>query len=378
MKRFALAIISIIIFSNCVFSQKGVVTGRLIAQSDSLPVEGAAIIWFGTTLGVKSDERGYFEFKKLKTKNTELMIEGSFKDRSRDFYLLSLRNIELTKKNPAFDVGTIALIERYTISSAEELPYIEIDSNKYFYSLVDGADRRSDDYILIDFSKPNEKGTFKPLPKSNSLPSIVDYRYPGGTLALRKFLGMNMDYPPSAVENAIVGFSLSSCTINPDGSIKEVSIINPVNPSIDSAMSEVLYMTEGRWKTTEKDTLETFYVQVVFSLSGIPFYTNTLTAENVLETIDITAMGVTYGGNEDKSDEFIANSINESLKSKDYATALKYLDEAIRRNPYRSDLYQIRIMVNTRLGDKDRVMDDVNKVAVFINGKSMKNVLEGN
>lgn len=34
----------------------------------------------------------------------------------------------------------------------------------------------------------------------------------------------------------------------------------------------------------------------------------------------------------------------------------------MRRNPFNPELYRVRIMVNTKLGDRERVMEDVSKI----------------
>lgn len=47
------------------------------------------------------------------------------------------------------------------------------------------------------------------------------------------------------------------------------------------------------------------------------------------------------------------------------------------RNPFNPELFQVRIMVNTKLGDRESVMEDVSKLGNFINGESLQEVISG-
>jgi hypothetical protein len=50
----------------------------------------------------------------------------------------------------------------------------------------------------------------------------------------------------------------------------------------------------------------------------------------------------------------------------------------MRRNPLNPELSQVRIMVNAKLGDRERVMEDVSKLSNFINGESLQEIISGN
>lgn len=377
MKKHLYLIVVLLLCAATIYSQKGSITGRLIDHQTLEPVVGIPVIRYGTTYGNTTDENGQFLLEKIRPQPTEIIIAGNtLSGDGEEYYHIAIRNIPLDRQHLNIDLGDIKMINKSVANPGTHL--LEVFGFKFPYAFQNGSDRMIEGmYILVDFNNYlREERNFK-REKQDTTENFFSHRYPGGAYELRKNLAVNLLYPAPAVENGIVGMSLASCTLNPDGSINGISIVNPVCPSIDQAVKDALSSTDGQWTSIDKDTLEALNVQIVFVLSGIPFYTNTLTAYNMLESIDVTAMGVTYAGQEDLSDDNIALSINESLKAKDYEAALKGLDEAIRRNPFKPDLYQVRIMVNTKLGDKDRVMEDVIKIGNFLNGKSLQQVLAG-
>lgn len=378
-----------------IIAQKGKISGHLIDHVSSDPVPGILVILFGSTYGQRSDQNGFFELENIKPKTTELMISGSTAA-NKDYYEISIRNIPLDRQHLDIDLGSIPMIERS--NSTAQLPIIEIFGFKFQYTLVDGQDRMIDgDYILVDFNNYIEEERIFHRETIDTVPNIFNTRYPGGRHELKTFLASTLSYPAAAVENATVGLSIASCTLNPDGSIHDVSIINPVSTSIDKEIERALYLTGGSWLPILKDTLETFYTQILFTLSGIPFHTATLKMPNMLDEINLTAIGIKYAtrkvndgprqlisGPEEvtyedsrRSDEYIAEKIAEAIQKEKYKVARRYLNEAIKRNPFEPSLYQIRIMVNSRLGDQEETMKDVNKLNNFMNGKSLQNIIDG-
>jgi protein TonB len=64
--------------------------------------------------------------------------------------------------------------------------------------------------------------------------------FPGGDLALMKWIQNNMNYPTIAVENGIQGLVACQFTVNADGSVEDVQVVRPVDPNLDKEAIRVL------------------------------------------------------------------------------------------------------------------------------------------
>jgi len=64
--------------------------------------------------------------------------------------------------------------------------------------------------------------------------------FPGGDAALFKFLGDNVKYPVIAQENGIQGRVICQFVVNKDGSIVDVEVVRPVDPSLDKEAIRVI------------------------------------------------------------------------------------------------------------------------------------------
>jgi protein TonB len=64
--------------------------------------------------------------------------------------------------------------------------------------------------------------------------------FPGGDQALFKFLGDNVKYPVIAQENGIQGRVICQFVVNRDGSIVDVEVVRPVDPSLDKEAIRVI------------------------------------------------------------------------------------------------------------------------------------------
>ncbi len=64
--------------------------------------------------------------------------------------------------------------------------------------------------------------------------------FPGGDPALFKFLGENVKYPVIAQENGIQGRVICQFVVNRDGSIVDVEVVRPVDPSLDKEAIRVI------------------------------------------------------------------------------------------------------------------------------------------
>ncbi len=64
--------------------------------------------------------------------------------------------------------------------------------------------------------------------------------FPGGDQALFKFLGENVKYPAIAQENGTQGRVICQFVVNRDGSIVDVEVVRPVDPSLDKEAIRVI------------------------------------------------------------------------------------------------------------------------------------------
>jgi hypothetical protein len=63
------------------------------------------------------------------------------------------------------------------------------------------------------------------------------------------------------------------------------------------------------------------------------------------------------------------------LEKEEYEKALPVLNELLKRDPFSRDLYIVRIMINFRLGNKEQVMQDDDRLMDFAGGYSLVELL---
>jgi protein TonB len=71
--------------------------------------------------------------------------------------------------------------------------------------------------------------------------------FPGGNLALLRFLNQNIKYPSVAVDNFISGKVTVSFVVNKDGSVSDAVILRGVDPALDKEAIRVVY-SMPKWK----------------------------------------------------------------------------------------------------------------------------------
>lgn len=77
-------------------------------------------------------------------------------------------------------------------------------------------------------------------------------KYPGGEAAMYKFLADNIKYPEAAVNDSIQGRVAVKFTIQPDGTVTDISVMKSVCPAIDAEAVRVTKLMP-RWIPGEKD-----------------------------------------------------------------------------------------------------------------------------
>ncbi len=208
----------------------------------------------------------------------------------------------------------------------------------------------------------------------------INSRFKGGSEGFYRFMTENLKYPVQSVNSKTIGYSITGITVTPEGKIKEISIINPLDESIDNEIITVLEKTKNKWiKSKTLTTDQTFYVQVVYRmdyLAGLDpggdypvrdvydFLEPVYIAEAVRKKIDLP-----------EANDSIRARISKSMKENKNEDALRYTCELIRRNPFNTELYQLRILINRKLNNNDLIVKDAQRMQNFILGVSLNDFL---
>lgn len=93
--------------------------------------------------------------------------------------------------------------------------------------------------------------------------------FPGGLGEMMSWLGRNMQYPPMAAENGIMGRVLVKFVVSADGSIRNAQVVKGVHPELDK---EALRLVSGmpRWNPGVKNghSVNSYYtVPITFKLN---------------------------------------------------------------------------------------------------------------
>ncbi len=93
--------------------------------------------------------------------------------------------------------------------------------------------------------------------------------FPGGQLALRKYIAENVEYPEIARENEIQGRVFVQFVVNEKGEVVNAKVVRGVDPSLDKAALKVVNSLP-KWKPgkqREKPVKVSFTVPINFMLS---------------------------------------------------------------------------------------------------------------
>ena len=124
-----------------------------------------------------------------------------------------------------------------------------------------------------DFVEPVTTGpVIVEKPKVEEIPTIVDEyaSFPGGAAAMKKFLGENLNYPQTAIEEELEGKCFLSFIVDTDGSISNVTVTRKVPgcPECDKEAVRVVNKMP-KWtpaKNGGKVTKSKFNLPVTFKL----------------------------------------------------------------------------------------------------------------
>ena len=208
----------------------------------------------------------------------------------------------------------------------------------------------------------------------------VEYRFTNGEKGLKEFIIQNVKYPIFSQMYRSIGFSISRISITPKGKIENIKIINPIDEYIDAEVIRMLKSSSTLW--LKCDTIrydQAFYIQIVFVLSGpaLNFMVlNPVTNRMFIEPVTVKRE---YSINKDSSkpetDESLAIKCSVLAYSEKYYEALNFIDDLIRRNPFRKEYYQYRIWVCKKLGRMDLIEIDIQKLSNFADGLSLAEIL---
>lgn len=76
--------------------------------------------------------------------------------------------------------------------------------------------------------------------------------FPGGAVALMKWLTKNLSYPETARRRKLQGKVVTQFIVNADGSLSDLKVVEPVDPALDREALRVLRMMPA-WKAGQQD-----------------------------------------------------------------------------------------------------------------------------
>ncbi len=207
--------------------------------------------------------------------------------------------------------------------------------------------------------------------------NLEDYIEGGEESLYYYMIGQHLAYPESSVEQAAFGLSVAELVLNGIGNILEVNIVNSVDKDIDQQVINLVSGTKDLWKKNGKDTTK-LYFQFRYRIftdhyqqANYQFIAN----ERFLFPFFITEIDYDNNAVNLVADDNLALWSSAAIRQHDYTLAGRYLDELIRRNPYTFQFYQLRISVNSKLQNTDKVNGDLKKMSEFVDGLPFNQVI---
>lgn len=124
------------------------------------------------------------------------------------------------------------------------------------------AEELNDDELMPDGADIEEKTTDEDevRPDINKEELDADDRkvleqlpeFPGGAVALMKWLTKNLSYPETARRRKLQGKVVTQFIVNADGSLSDLKVVEPVDPALDREALRVLRMMPA-WKAGQQD-----------------------------------------------------------------------------------------------------------------------------
>jgi len=193
-----------------------IVKGKVVESNDK-PLERASVVVAGKTIGTLTDKDGVFNLNLSDTSSIVVSYVG-FKSVKFSPDFEKLMNIRLQPDNIGLDN---VVVVAYSIRTGTKAKLT-----------IKGANNEEN-------SNAGSKKIF----------TIVEQmpEFPGGALALRKYIAQQIKYPTVAQENGIQGDVYVSFVINSYGVVSDVKIARSVDPALDNEAKRVIY-TLPKWK----------------------------------------------------------------------------------------------------------------------------------
>lgn len=173
------------------FKVKGKITG-----SNGNPIAGAAVLVNETTVGTISDREGNYEIELDDENETLIFIMVGYRKQEIDVNKRNEINVQLVKDTPT---GTERQLDEPVYNQVDQMP-----------------------------------------------------EFPGGELALRKYIAHSIKYPKIAMMNGIQGKVYVTFVVNKEGKVVNPKIAEGVDPSLDKEALRVV-SSLPLWKPGKKD-----------------------------------------------------------------------------------------------------------------------------
>lgn len=192
------------------------VKGKVVDANEK-PLEGASVVVTGKTIGTVTDKDGVFNLN-LNDSSSIVVSYVGFKSVKFIPDFEKLMNISLKPEN----IG----IEKVVVVA---------------YSI------RAQNKEKLTINGTNSDGNSNK--ESKEIFTIVEQmpEFPGGSLALRKYIAQQIKYPAVAQENGIQGDVYVSFVISSYGVVSNVKIARSVDPALDNEAMRVIY-TMPKWE----------------------------------------------------------------------------------------------------------------------------------
>jgi hypothetical protein len=211
----------------------------------------------------------------------------------------------------------------------------------------------------------------------------IEYRFEKGEKGLVDFITQGVIFPKVSQVIGSIGLSISGISITPAGKIENIKIINPIDEFIDAEVIRLLKSTSGLWlKCDTVSHNQTFFIQIAFVISGSALkisVTSPVSYRFFIEPVTVTNMNLENNdASLPQSDELVAIKCIVLVSSQRYNEALDFINELIKRNPFKKELYQYRITIYKNMNRQDLIEADVQKLTNFADGFSLDEILNRN
>lgn len=212
----------------------------------------------------------------------------------------------------------------------------------------------------------------------------INYRFKIGEDGYISFFSRNITFPATATKNGTVANSITRISLNPEGEIDSIAVINPIDSIIDNEVLRVIELSRNKWEKC--DTIkhdQVFYIQIAFSLKGVQPNLCKPKTQAIIKLfpepilINFPKPGLSTLSKEVeariivKKNEELSEKANSYMDNGKLEEALPYINELIKRDPFNRDLYKVRIMINIKLNRPELVDQDDNKIMNFAEGYSI-------